>query len=365
MYKYILKPLLFLFDPENVHDFFTWAGKYLGRFTLGRRIISLIYDYHGPNISKIVDGLTFRTPFLLSAGFDYNGHLSRILPCIGLGGEEVGSVTARPCEGNSKPRLTRLPKSRGILVNKGLRNDGVEVIIQRLKKARAKSLHMIETKMNIHNSNDVNPGFVVGVSIARTNSSESSSIQAGIDDYVYSFKRLNEENVGDYYTINISCPNAYGGEAFITAPLLSKLLSALSQIRCTKPVYVKMPINIPWEQFDSLLKVIDERRLHGVVIGNLNKDYESLTFRSEAPTDYHGGLSGLPTRELSTSLIRRTREAYGKRFTIIGVGGVMSPKDAQEKFDAGADLIQLISGMIFEGPGLIKKMCNEYAHGRP
>ena len=317
----------------------TVVGNFLGRFALTRYFVDLIYGYHGPDISRTVDGIYYKTPFLLSAGFDYNGHLSRILPCIGLAGEEIGSVTAKPCEGNPKPRLTRMPKSKGIIVNKGLRNDGVEVIIKRLAE-------IPKTK------------FVKGVSIAKTNCLDSATIEGAIEDYVYSFKRLSGENVGDYYTLNISCPNAYGGEAFIKADLLKKLLTEIKKIQCIKPIYVKMPINISWEQFDSLLQVIDQFGLHGVIIGNLNKDYSHLDFRNEAPEKYAGGLSGKVCAKLSTELIRKTKKTYGSRFTIIGVGGVMSPEDAHEKFEAGADLIMLITGLIFEGPGLVRKLCN-------
>ncbi len=351
LYKHILKPILFHFDPEAVHDFFTSAGKLAGNFGVTRGLVGMVYQYRGRDISKTVDRIKYRTPFLLSAGFDYNGQLTQILPSIGLGGEEVGSVTARPCEGNSKPRLTRLPKSQSILVNKGLRNDGVDVIIERLKGVALRSKA----------GDEADKKFVVGISIARTNDEQSAPIQAGIDDYVYSFKRLNEENVGDYYTINISCPNAFGGEAFTTPELLERLLSALKAIPCSKPVYVKMPINISWEQFYSLLKVIDVQGLNGVVIGNLNKDYNSLDVRNEAPNMYKGGLSGKPCSHPSTDLIYKTREVYGKRFTIIGVGGVMSPETMQEKFDAGADLVQLITGLIFEGPGLVKRLGKAYA----
>ncbi len=343
LYKKILKPILFKFDPEDVHDFMTSMGVFLGNHKITRLLTNLVYGYHGKDISKTVNGLRFRTPFLLSAGFDYNGQLTRILPNIGMGGEEIGSVTARPCEGNPKPRLTRLPKSKSILVNKGLRNDGVDAVIARLKKTPREK------------------DFVIGVSIARTNDDKSVTIQAGIDDYTYSFKRLNEENIGDYYTINISCPNAFGGEAFTDPEPLSRLLASLNSIDCKKPVYVKMPINIPWSQFDSLLKVIDDNGLDGVVIGNLNKDYDSLDVRSEAPTVYVGGLSGKPCTHLSTDLIGKTRQLYGSRFTIIGVGGVTSSATAMEKFNAGADLVQLITGMIFEGPGLIRKLGKGYS----
>ncbi len=379
-YKHILKPILFHLDPEAVHDFFTSAGKLAGNFGVTRGLIGMVYQYRGRDISKTVDGITYRTPFLLSAGFDYNGQLTQILSSIGLGGEEVGSVTARPCEGNSKPRLTRLPKSQSILVNKGLRNDGVDKIIERLKSNRL-TVAGVDSDTRIFFWGKIpmlglialrsvssptsatvrlRTHFVVGISIARTNDEQSVPIQAGIDDYVYSFKRLNEENVVEYYTINISCPNAFGGEAFTTPELLERLLSALKAIPCSKPVYVKMPINIPWEQFQSLLKVIDAKGFNGVVIGNLNKDYSSLDVRNEAPNIYRGGLSGKPCSHPSTDLIYKTREIYGKRFTIIGVGGVMSPETMQEKFDAGADLVQLITGLIFEGPGLVKKLGKAY-----
>ncbi len=407
LYRRILKPILFRFDPEFVHDRFVSLGEFFGRNAFTRVLVGAIYGYRGSDVSKTVDGLQYRTPVLLSAGFDYNGRLSRILPRVGFGGEEVGSVTARPCEGNPKPRLVRLPKSKSIVVNKGLKNDGVDVIIERLKNATASLIpplpprhdevsHIRCARSTLVAGSTVeaadaitiaapagenspprgacdeteellsprgrgsveSDNFVVGISIARTNDEKSASVQAGIDDYLYSFKRLNEEGVGDYYTVNISCPNAFGGEAFATPELLDQLLSALSSVSCAKPVYVKMPINLAWDKFNALLEIINKHKLQGVVIGNLNKNYNALDFRNEAPADYSGGLSGKPCRELSNELIRKTRQMYSRRFTIIGVGGIMSPEDAVEKFKAGADLIQLITGMIYEGPGLIGKICN-------
>lgn len=339
MYEYILKPIFFLFNPEKVHDFMVYFGELAGKWRIGRWKISLFYGYRGKDISKVVDGIKYKTPILLSAGFDYNARLMNILPSIGLGGEEVGSVTARSCEGNPTPRLTRLVKSKSILVNKGLRNDGVNIIIGRLKKNRKVK------------------DFVVGVSIARTNDEKSISIEKGIEDYLYSFKRLNEENVGDYYTINISCPNSFGGEAFTNPELLQRLLTSLLTIKCNKPVYIKMPINIPWSQFNSILEIIDKSFVNGVIIGNLNKNYDDLDAKDEAPQSYKGGTSGKPCFNLSTELIRKTRDLYGKRFTIIGCGGVMSVETAQEKFDAGADLVQIITGLIYHGPSLVKKIC--------
>ncbi len=347
LYKNILKPILFLIDPEVIHDLFVSFGEFLGKFGVTRSITRFFYGYKGKDISKVVDGIKYRTPVLLSAGFDYNGRLTEILPEIGFGGEEIGSVTAHPCAGNPKPRMTRLPNSGSIIVNKGLKNDGVDVLIERLKKTLAHG----------GKSGAGEAPFVLGISIARTNDESSVDVQAGINDYLYSFKRLNEEGIGDYYTINISCPNAFGGEAFTTSDLLTRLLMRLATIPCKKPVYVKMPINLPWTQFRDLLKIIDFYKLQGVVIGNLNKDYSSLGVRAEAPDEYAGGLSGVPCRQLSTDLIALTRKTYGKRFTIMGVGGIMSVTDACEKLEAGADLVQLITGMIFEGPELVSEIC--------
>lgn len=346
-YLKLLKPILFRFNPEAVHNFFVWMGEFLGKSVFSRNVIAFFYKYKRQNISKVVDGIKYNTPFVLSAGFDYNARLINILPEISFGGVEVGSVTARPCLGNDKPRLIRLPKSKSILVRKGLRNEGVDAVIDRLKKYT------------------IQKDFVVGISIAQTNDEKNCSAETGLADYLYSFKRLNEENVGDYYTINISCPNAFGGETFTNPQLLNLLISKLSSVKCQKPIYVKMPINLEWPQFDALLKVLESFEIiNGVVIGNLNKDYNSLDYRNEAPSEYKGGLSGKPCFELSNILIKNTREAYGKRFTIIGCGGVMSSEDMFKKFEAGSDLVALITGMIYNGPSFIKSLSNEYGKSK-
>ncbi len=338
-----MKPILFQFDPELAHDWFIPLGEKLGNFRPTYALLDLIYGFSGQRAGVTVDGLHYRTPTILGAGFDYNARLINVLPALSFGGVEVGSVTARPCLGNPKPRLIRLPKSRSILVNKGLRNDGVDIIIKRLQNKK-------KTK-----------DFVVGVSIARSNVEETVSVEEGVNDYLESFKKLNQAGVGDYFALNISCPNAFGGETFAEPVSLERLLSTLSQVSCDKPVYIKMPINLGWSAFDELLQVIEKFKIAGVIIGNLNKDYSVLAHHDEAPEEYRGGLSGRPCFELSNDLIYKTREKYGRRFTIIGSGGIFSPEDALEKLALGADLVQLITGMIYEGPGLIKKIAKEYA----
>ena len=346
-YQKVLKPILFKFDPEDMHHLFIFLGEFFGKCWISRWLIGFFYRYKGKDISKKVDGITYKTPFILSAGFDCNGRLINILPEISFGGVEIGSVTARACRGNNKPRMIRLPKSQSILVNKGLRNDGVEAVIKRLKKFKPRH------------------GFVVGVSIARTNDEKSSSMEAGIGDYFYSFRRLNEENIGDYYALNISCPSSFTGETFTNPELLDSLLLKISSIKCDKPIYVKMPISLEWPKFDGLLKVMEKfEMIKGVIIGNINKDYNSLDFREEAPKEYKGGLSGKPCFKISNRLIKQTKEAYGKRFTVIGCGGIMSPEDIIEKFKAGSDLVALITGIIYNGPGFVKEISDYYAKNK-
>ena len=342
-YTRILKPIFFKFDPEFMHDFMVFWGEVFGAFAPARWLISLVWGYSGKDISKVVDGVRYERPVLLSAGFDTDGRLSRILPSISFGGEEVGSVTARPCEGNAKPRLTRLIRNNSLVVWKGLRNEGARKIAEQL-------LHKKTPK-----------DFVVGISVAQTNDEKVRDAESGLEDYYQTFKIMNERGVGDDYTINISCPNTFGGETFAKPDLLTRLLTKLSTVPCTKPRYIKMPINLEWNAFNELLKIIDQFGYEGVVIGNLNKKYSDLDFPEDAPKEWRGGLSGKPCFELSNELIRKTRTEYGARFTIIGVGGIFSPEDALAKFRAGADLVQLITGMIFEGPGFIKRICNAYA----
>ncbi len=343
LYGRALKPLLFRFDPEKVHDQFVDLGETLGRIPVGRALISAMYGYPREDASVTVDGLRYRTPIVMAAGFDYNGRLASVLPWMGFGGVEVGSVTALPTEGNAPPRMRRLIRSRAIVVNKGLKNEGVEAIAERLATVRTPD------------------DFVVGVSIARSNLESVVGEAEGVEDYARTLEHLVETRIGDFYTINISCPNVHGGESFAEPARLRRLLGRLSRVEHDRPMYAKMPINPGWDEFRRLVDVVEEFGLHGLVIGNLNKDYGSLEHPDEAPPSYRGGLSGRPCHGPSTELLSRTRESYGDRFTLIGCGGILTPDDAVEKFQAGADLVHLISGMIFTGPHLMKQIAAAYA----
>lgn len=341
------KPVLFLSDPEDAHTWFVAIGEFLGRTAFGRWLTGLCYRYRGPDIGKTVDGIKHELPVLLSAGFDPDGRLTQILRSMSFGGEEVGSTTAYPCEGNPKPRMTRLVRNQSIIVYKGLRNKGVDVLIEKLKRTPREK------------------GYVVGVSIALTNhrSKSCATLEGAIEDYAISFKKLNDAGVGDYYTLNISCPNATknAGEMFAEPAKLEMLLKRIKQIPSKKPLYLKMPINRTRQEFDAMCAVADRGGVQGLIIGNLNTNYGDLDHREDAPEEFRGGLSGKPCFKLSNEHLRNVRQKYGKRFTLIGVGGVLSEDDAMEKFRAGADLIMMVSGMIFNSPSLMKLICKRYA----
>jgi dihydroorotate dehydrogenase len=346
LYQKILKPILFLFSPEVVHKAFVWLGEKLFKPLWVRKCLGYFYGIPKDTKPHTIDGIQYASRVGLAAGFDYNGKLAHVLPYMGFGFEEVGSVTARPCEGNPRPRLTRLIQSRSILVYKGLRNDGVEAVSRRLKKIKLKS------------------DYILGISIAKTNDALCATMEGGIDDYASSLRYLVKENLGAFYTINVSCPNVHGGEDFAVVERLRPLLEKLKEIPHNKPMYVKLPINKTWDEFSQLLDLIKELGYNGVVIGNLNKDYDDLKIQSERPDTFRGGLSGLPCQKLSTELIRKTRERFPNDFTIFGCGGILSAEDAIDKIHAGADLVQLITGMIYNGPhlmGQISQKLNDLA----
>lgn len=333
-YRHVLKPIFFKFDPEFVHDEMTNRGKLLGSNKLTKKLTRMAFNYKNPILEQTIDGVNYINPIGLSAGFDKNAKLTNILEDVGFGFMEIGSVTYNPYAGNPKPRLYRLKKSKGLVVYYGLMNDGVKKIAERIKKAKPGNMNL-------------------GISVAKTNAEYTSTEGGGIQDYFDCLKYLVQENIGAYYTINISCPNTFGGEPFTTEEKLDKLLNKLSEIRTDKPVYIKMPINLTIEEFDKLLKVAIKYKINGVVIGNLTKVKDPDLIKDSIPDNVKGGISGKPTEKLCNELISYTFKNYGKKLTIIGVGGIFSAEDAYEKIKRGASLLQLITGMIFQGPQLI------------
>ena len=332
-YRHIGKPIFFRFDPEFVHDRVTQLGQILGSNSVTRFFTKKTLAYQNPIIQTQLDNLVLTNPIGLSAGFDKDARLTQILPSVGFGFAEIGSVTRLPYRGNLRPRLYRLPKSQSIVVYYGLKNDGVDTVLKRLP---------------------IKPRIPLGISIAKSNDPSTNSLESGIADYLYSIERANQHPSCAYITINISCPNTFGGEPFTTPAALKQLLDGLHQhIRITKPIFIKMPIDLPWPKFHELLKVIVNYPISGVVIGNLTKDRHAITIKDPIPATIQGGLSGKPTEQLANHLIEQTYRTYGTKLAIVGVGGVFSAADAYRKLRLGASAIQLITGMIFEGPQLI------------
>jgi dihydroorotate dehydrogenase len=335
IYQRLLKPVFFLQDPELVHDRMSVLGTFLGKFAFIRAITKLVFRYDNEKyLGQTVAGMYFANPVGLSAGFDKNAKLLNILPSVGFGYMEVGSITHKPYEGNPKPRLYRLPKSQALVVYYGLKNDGVVALIPKLKAKRDEN-------------------FKLFISVAKTNCKETSKTEEGANDYADCLRVLEREGVGDAYTINISCPNTFGGEPFTTPERLELLMKKISKLKIQKPVFVKMPINLGWNEFDALLKVILKYGLTGVVIGNLNKNHNDPSIKDSIPGNIKGGISGKPTFELSNALISKTYKKYGDKFVIIGVGGIFSAEDAYEKIKRGASIVQLITGLIYKGPSVV------------
>lgn len=269
----------------------------------------------------------------LCAGFDYNGEMARILGPVGFGWHTIGTVTYQPYEGNPKPRLGRLPNSKALIVNKGLKTLGAKEVARRLT--------------------GVQFTVPVGISIASTNAHFDSD-QEQIMDIVKGFLVFEKSHVNhSYYELNISCPNTFGGEPFTSSARLEQLLTVTDSLQLSKPLYIKMPIDQSEKETLQLLAVADEHNVQGVIFGNLTKDKNNPAVTPEDRKVWKsrkGNLSGRPTFARSNALIKLTRDNFYDRFTIIGCGGIFDTATAQAKLDAGADLLQMITGMVFNGP---------------
>lgn len=335
LYKNILKPVFFLLDPEFIHDRITISGRFLGSNAFTRLLTSIFFSYSHPALEQQILGIKFKNPIGLAAGFDKDAYLPTILPSIGFGFTEVGTVTGEPCPGNPKPRLWRLKNSKSLVVYYGLKNDGCEEISKRLK----------DKKFSIP----------VITSVGKTNNKETVEESKGIADYVKAYKAFT--NIGQIFDVNISCPNAYGGLPFSDPKKLDGLLTQIDKIPTKKPVFLKMPPDLTDSELDEILTVAAKHKIAGFICTNLTKDRK----RSESKiTDKyipeHGGLSGKLVEDLANHQIKTIYQKTKGKYVIIGCGGVFSAEDAYKKIKLGASLIQLITGMIFEGPQVISEI---------
>lgn len=328
VYKKVCKPIFFRRDPEDVHDHMTAMGRVLGSNIITRKLTGLLFRYSDPILEQTILGIKFKNPIGLSAGFDKDALLTGIMPEVGFGFEEIGSITGEPCEGNPKPRLWRLPKSQGLVVYYGLKNKGCEAVSARLRGA----------KFN----------FPVGVSIAKTNCAQTVEAEAGIEDYFKAYKAFLD--IGDYFTINISCPNAFGGQPFSDKEKLDALLSKLETIPAKKPIFLKISPDLSEEDLNNVLEVVFRHKISGFVCTNLTKKREGNSKIKDENVPEKGGLSGKVVEDVANKFIADIYKKTRGKYIIIGVGGIFTAEDAYKKIRLGASLGQLITGMIFNGP---------------
>ena len=342
-YKHAAKPLLFRRHPDKVHADIVRLGKLLPHM-LGVRAIPQAWAFHDArHLRQTLMGISFRNPVGLAAGFDKSVELGHLMKSVGFGFMTGGSVTAVACDGNPRPWFHRLPKSQSLVVHAGLPNPGITAV----------------TGVIEHYPRGLFTDFPLIVSVAKTNAEFAAHDDVAIDDYCASLTKLEQSRRVAFYELNISCPNAYGGQPFTDADRLEQLLRRIDALKLTRPMVVKMPIGLSWSHTSALLDVIVRHTIAGVTIGNLLKDRHQVVLADELDDDIKGSLSGVPTRDISTETIRKTYRQYGDRLLVIGVGGIFSAEDAYAKIRAGASLVGLITGMIFEGPQLI----GEINHG--
>jgi len=337
-YKWILKPLLFKFDPEKIHDWMSDSLHFIGKYTVLRKIASAFFGYSSPALEQNILGIDFKNPIGLAAGFDKNATLIDIIPSLGFGFMEVGSITKSPYEGNPKPRLYRLPEAKSVRVNYGLKNLGTKILHQHLQNKIWR--------------------LPVGINIAKTNNIETSEVNKGIEDYFFTYKTF--QDIGNYITINISCPNTCEKKPiFAESQNLDLLLNKIFSIPKAKPVFVKLSPDLEDIELYKILKVCQKYPIDGFVCTNLTK-VNLLGHLGQ------GGFSGKAVEKLSNQLIQKVYKYYNSaevrlpqslnKPIIIGVGGIFSAEDAYKKIKAGASLLQLITGMIFEGPQVVSEI---------
>lgn len=335
MYR-LIKPILFLLSPEKAHRFSVSMLKAFMRLPGLKGLVRGAFTLKGAALERELFGLKFPNPVGLAAGFDKDAELFDELGCFGFGFIEVGTVTPKPQPGNPKPRLFRLPQDESLINRMGFNNHGVEVMAARLKKRK--------------------PGLIVGGNIGKNKLTPNES---AVLDYEICFHALHDHV--DYFVVNVSSPNTPGLRELQEKGPLTALLKRLKELDAAKkvhrPILLKIAPDLGNEQLDEIVEIILETKTDGLIATNTTISREGLqTPASEVEAIGNGGLSGRSVTARSSEVIRYIAERSNKAFPIIGVGGIHSPEDAIEKLEAGADLIQVYSGFIYEGPGLVKRI---------
>jgi dihydroorotate dehydrogenase len=329
MYKFIIRPILFWFDPEKVHYFTFSFIRVLSKIPGFSLIFKSLYEVNDKRLEVEVFGLKFKNPVGLAAGFDKDAKLYQELSNFGFGFIEIGTLTPKPQDGNPKKRLFRLKKDKAIINRMGFNNGGVLEAVQRLKK---------------------NKNVLIGGNIGKNKLTPNEN---AIADYEICFNELYD--FVDYFAVNVSSPNTPNLRELQEKEPLTKLLLALQTLNSkkvkSKPIVLKIAPDLTNEQLLDIIDIVNETNISGVIATNTTISRDGLHSKNKTET---GGLSGKPLTNRSTEVIRFLSEKSNKSFPIIGVGGIHSADDAIEKLNAGATLVQLYTGFIYEGPALVK-----------
>lgn len=335
MYKHLLKPILFRFNPETAHNMLFSFLKMLRHVPFARSIIRAIYHRDSPSLEKEVFGISFPNPVGLAGGLDKNGEFYNDLANFGFGFVEMGSLTPQPQDGNAKPRCWRVPGDKALINRFGINNKGVRYAVQNLKKNH--------------------PEVIVAANISKNTSSINED---AAKDYEISFGLLYD--FVDMFVVNVSCPNVVGLTALQDIGFLSDIVDRLLDLRMLydnyRPILLKVSPDLSHEQLDEIIDYCLRSGIDGIVAGNTTRSREGLKSISEEKIIEigNGGMSGAPVHQKNVALVRYVHERSEGKLPIIGVGGIMSPEDARNMIDAGASLVEIYTGFIYEGPALIK-----------
>jgi dihydroorotate dehydrogenase len=334
MYKSLIRPILFSFDPEKVHHFTFSLIKNVSKIPGVSGLFRKFYMVEDKRLERELFGLKFKNPVGLAAGFDKNAVLYNELANFGFGFIEIGTVTPKAQKGNPKKRLFRLKDDKGIINRMGFNNNGLEEAIQQLKKNKGQ--------------------LIIGGNIGKNTQTKPENYTA---DYLECFKALH--HYVDYFVLNVSCPNVGSHAKLNDKDYLVELIQTVQEANLEftkqKPILLKIAPDLNQIQLDEIIALVLETKLDGVIASNTSVDRTGLKASEQRLAQIgNGGLSGQPIKEKSTAVIKYLADKSGKAFPIIGVGGIHSAKDALGKLSAGADLVQVYTGFIYEGPKLIK-----------
>ena len=327
----IIKRLLFLFDPEWIHHIVFKSIKIVNKIPGVSSLLSSIYVLKDKRLEQKLFGLNFPNPVGLAAGFDKDAKLFNELSRFGFGFIEIGTLTPKPQDGNSKKRMFRLPEDEGLINRLGFNNEGVEAAVRRLKK---------------------NKGVLIGGNIGKN---KITSNKEAVNDYILCFNSLFE--YVDYFVVNVSSPNTPNLRALQDKEPLINLLSTLKDLNnkklIPKPILLKIAPDLTEDQLIDIVEIVKSTKIDGVIATNTTVRRKNLLSSNREEL---GGLSGRPLKDMSTEVIRFIAQKSNHAFPIIGVGGVHKPEDAIEKLNAGASLVQLYTGFVYEGPGIVKRI---------